>query len=122
MCKVIWCDRPVTNPHHAAKYCEVHAQYKIYGKNAPVRPWLHYKVERIVAGNLTCEECGDDLRDKYPSTSLKILSALLDVDHINSDIKHTPEGEQPSNYQLLCKGCHIHKSYVEGDFVSKVYR
>jgi hypothetical protein len=43
----------------------------------------------------------------------------MDVDHINSSIKGTPEGEQPSNYQLLCKMCHIIKSYDEGDYVNK---
>ena len=47
---------------------------------------------------------------------------MLDVDHINSDIKHTPEGEQPNNYQLNCKHCHIVKSHMEGDYVAKIYR
>lgn len=122
MCRVNWCNRPVTNPHHLATYCDVHAQYKIYGPNASVRPWLHYKVEKVVAGELACEICGYDPREYFPERPLKELSTLLDVDHINSDIKHTPEGEQPSNYQLVCKQCHILKSYDEGDFVSKVYR
>ena len=45
----------------------------------------------------------------------------MDVDHINPSIKGTPEGEQPSNYQLLCKMCHIIKSYSEGDYKPKKY-
>ena len=52
----------------------------------------------------------------------EITSTLLDVDHINSYIKHTEEGEQPSNYQLVCKQCHILKSYDEKDFIRKDYR
>ena len=122
MCHVKWCNRPVTSQHHFARYCDVHAQYKIYGPNAPVRPWLHYKVEKVVAGDLVCEECGYDPREYFPDRPLKELSTLLDVDHINSDIKHTEEGEQPSNYQLVCKQCHILKSYDEKDFIRKDYR
>jgi len=53
---------------------------------------------------------------------LKELSGLFDVDHICSDIKHTVEGEQPSNYQLVCKHCHILKSYDAGDFIPKKYK
>ena len=47
---------------------------------------------------------------------------MLDVDHVDSNIKRTLEGEQPSNYQLNCKHCHIVKSHLEGDYVAKKYR
>lgn len=122
MCKVTWCSTPIEEgAHFATKYCKVHRQYKVYGKNAPVRPWLFYKTERVVSGNLKCESCGYDPTQFY-TRDLKELSGLFDVDHINSNIKHTDEGEQPSNYQLVCKHCHILKSYDEGDFVRKDFR
>ena len=122
MCKVSWCDNPIEEgAHFARKYCSVHTQYQEYGKNAPSRPWLFYKTEKVVAGDLKCECCGYDPTEFY-SRNLKELSGLFDVDHINSNIKHTLEGEQPSNYQLVCKHCHILKSYDEGDFVRKDYR
>ena len=58
----------------------------------------------------------------YKNTNLKAILTAMDVDHIDSAIKGTPEGEQPNNYQLLCKMCHIIKSYDEGDYVNKKYK
>jgi hypothetical protein len=81
-----------------------------------------YKVEKILDDALQCEQCGYDASLYHKDRPLKQLAGLFDVDHINSDIKYTPEGEQPPNYQLLCKQCHILKSYDEGDFVSKSNR
>jgi len=122
MCKVSWCNNSIEEgAHYSRKYCSIHTQYKLYGKNASSRPWLFYKTEKVVAGDLKCEGCGYDPTEFY-SRTLKELSGLFDVDHINSNIKHTLEGEQPSNYQLVCKHCHILKSYDEGDFVRKDYR
>ena len=78
-----------------------------------------YKVEKILDNQLQCEGCGYDAQTFFPNRPINELAGLFDVDHIISDIKYTPEGEQPSNYQLLCKQCHILKSYDEGDFISK---
>ena len=120
-CGVEWCNNETEfyNKSQQYKYCSDHIQYKKYAANAPLRPWLMYKVEKILADDLKCEKCGYDAEHFHPDRPLKQLSGLFDVDHIISDIKHTPEGENPSNYQLLCKQCHILKSYDEGDFVSK---
>jgi 5-methylcytosine-specific restriction endonuclease McrA len=124
MCKVNWCiNEPLKYKNGAPKaYCGVHMQYKQYAANAPVRPWLMYKVEKVVKDNLKCEHCGFEPYATYPNEDKKRLISLMDVDHINPQIKHTPEGEQPSNYQLLCKHCHILKSHEEGDFKAKKYR
>ena len=46
----------------------------------------------------------------------------MDVDHINPKTKDTLEGEQPSNYQLICKYCHLFKSIDEGDFINKKHK
>ena len=78
-----------------------------------------YKVEKVVNNELKCEGCGYDAKTYFPDRPLKQMAGLYDVDHIISDIKHTFYGEQPENYQLLCKQCHILKSYDEGDFISK---
>ena len=121
MCKVTWCEtEPLKYLNGNSKaYCATHVQYKQYASNAPSRPWLMYKVEKVVANKLQCEKCGYDAKVFHPNRPTNELAGLFDVDHIISDIKHTPEGEQPSNYQLLCKQCHILKSYDEGDFISK---
>jgi len=121
MCKVSWCDnedrfylngKPKT-------YCSLH--HKRPG-NANSRPWLFYKAERIAMGKLECEHCGDNYTEKYPNIDVNILSSVMDVDHIDSKLKGTPEGEQPSNYQLLCKTCHAIKSHKEGDYKNNKYK
>ena len=123
ICKVSWCSSVVDkDEHHATCYCTVHKQFRRYGSNAPTRPWLFYKVERVANGELKCECCGYDPKESYPDRDLKTLTALLDVDHIDSNLKGTEEGEQPSNYQLLCKHCHILKSIDEGDYLRKIDR
>ena len=121
MCKVNWCNEKTEfyNASQQYKYCPTHIQYKKYASNAPSRPHLMYKVEKILDGELRCECCGYDAQKFHPNRPVKQLAGLFDVDHIISDIKHTLKGEQPSNYQLLCKQCHILKSYDSGDFISK---
>jgi 5-methylcytosine-specific restriction endonuclease McrA len=124
MCKVSWCNNETEfyNKKQRYVYCPTHIQYKKYATNAPVRPWLMYKVEKVVKGEFKCEHCRFEPYKTYPNVDKKRLTSLMDVDHINPQIKHTPEGEQPSNYQLLCKHCHILKSHEEGDFKAKKYR
>jgi len=123
MCKVTWCDTPIEEGLNGnIRYCSVHREYKKYGRNASSRPWLFYKTERVVKGNLKCESCGYDPILFYPDRPMNELSGLFDVDHINSDIKHTVEGEQPSNYQSICKNCHALKSYDNGDYTRKDFR
>ena len=119
-CKVSWCNEP--KAFNANAFCNTHQQYEKYCINASHRHWLMYKVEMFVKGEHQCESCGFDPVILYPDLHTKGQSSMLDVDHINSDIKHTPEGEQPSNYQLNCKHCHIVKSHLEGDYVAKKYR
>jgi hypothetical protein len=81
-----------------------------------------YKVEKWTIGEHQCESCGFDPVIAYPNLHTKGQSSMMDVDHINSDIKHSIEGEHPDNYQLNCKHCHIVKSHEEGDYVAKKYR
>ena len=121
MCKVSWCnkeDRFYKNGNPKT-YCSLHHNRP---GNANSRPWLFYKTELIAKGKLECEHCGDNYFEKYPNIDIKILSSVMDVDHINSLIKGTPEGEHPSNYQLLCKTCHAIKSHKEGDYKSNKYK
>ena len=120
-CKVSWCNKETEfyNASQQYKYCPTHIQYKKYASNAPSRPHLMYKVEKLLADELRCECCGYNAKKFHPNRPIKQLAGLFDVDHIISDTKHTLEGEQPSNYQLLCKQCHILKSYDSGDFISK---
>lgn len=124
MCKVSWCNNKTEfyNKSQKYNYCDIHNQYKDWVRNAPSRPWLMYKLEKILEGNIACECCGVDKRKQFPNKPLKQLITLLDVDHINPKIKGTLEGEQPSNYQLVCKDCHIFKSHDEGDYISKKYK
>lgn len=120
MCKVTWCKTPIKETAHwATVYCDIHQQYKKYARNASSRPWLMYKVEKILNGTLQCEHCNVDPQIQYPEIDIKILAGLFDVDHIDPSIKGTLKGEQPENYQLLCKNCHAIKSYIEGDFINK---
>ena len=124
MCKVTWCEKePLKYLNGNSKaYCADHVQYKQYATNAPSRPWLMYKVEKILAEDLVCEHCGLDMVKQYGQENFKSIITAMDVDHINPSIKGTLEGEQPSNYQLLCKMCHVIKSHKEGDFIAKKYR
>jgi hypothetical protein len=119
-CKVPWCNEP--KAFNAKAFCEVHNQYKTISTAAQHRYWLMYKVEKVVANEFQCEHCGFEPYKAYPNVDKKRLASLMDVDHIDPQIKGTPEGEQPSNYQLLCKHCHILKSHEEGDFKAKKYR
>jgi len=121
MCKVTWCNEKTHfyNKSQQYVYCPTHIQYKRYAANAPTRPWLMYKVEKIVDNTLICECCGFNPITSYPNEKVKILASLMDVDHKNSDIKGTLSGEHPTNYQLLCKHCHILKSHYEGDYINK---
>ena len=124
MCKVTWCNKEALkylngNPK---AYCSDHIQYKQYASNASTRPWLMYKVEKILANNLICEHCGLDMIKQYGEENFKSIITAMDVDHIDPSIKGTPEGEQPNNYQLLCKMCHVIKSHKEGDYIAKKYR
>jgi 5-methylcytosine-specific restriction endonuclease McrA len=123
-CRVSWCNNKTTlsDKHRHSIYCSTHIQYKKYAANAPSRPWLMYKVEKVVNNSLICEHCGLDMVKHYKDANLKAIITAMDVDHINPAIKGTPEGEQSSNYQLLCKMCHIIKSYDEGDYKPKKYK
>jgi hypothetical protein len=117
-CKVDWCESPIKSKKH--KYCEVHSQYKDIASHATSRPWLMYKVEKVVSNQLICESCGLDLVKEYPDKPVKALFAAVDVDHQLP--KHMGGVENPTNYKLLCKVCHVVKSYQEGDFLNKKYR
>ena len=124
MCKDTWSEKePLKYMNGNPKaYCAYHVQYKQYASNAPSRPWLMYKVEKILAEDLVCEHCGLDMVKQYGQENFKSIITAMDVDHINPSIKGTLEGEQPNNYQLLCKMCHVIKSHKEGDFIAKKYR
>ena len=124
MCKVTWCENEDKFFKNGNKmtYCSLHSQYKEWVSNAPTRPWLMYKLEKILNEDTQCEKCGDDLKKRFPDRSLRDIIQGMDVDHINSDIKGTLEGEQPSNYQLICKYCHLWKSIDEKDFINKKCR
>ncbi len=119
-CKVSWCNEP--KALDAKAFCDTHQQYKQYAINATVRPWLMYKVEKVLSKDLICEKCGIDKIKQHPTKLLKQIGSFFDVDHINPEIKGTYEGEQPSNYQLLCTDCHKYKSHEEGDYKAKKYR
>ncbi len=121
MCKVTWCKNEAEKYKNGKSktYCSIHTQYSKLASNASSRPWLFYKVEKIVMGELKCEKCGFSPTQHYPNLNIRIASSLMDVDHKNPLTKGTLEGEQPSNYQLLCKHCHIIKSHEEGDFIPK---
>ena len=124
MCNVTWCNKesPKYKNGNPKAYCTDHVQYKQYASNAPSRPWLMYKVEKILAEDLICEHCGLDMIKQYGEENFKSIITAMDVDHIDPSIKGTLEGEQPSNYQLLCKMCHVIKSHKEGDYIAKKYR
>ena len=120
MCKVSWCnkeDRFFKNGKPKA-LCSIHIQYEDWVTNARTRPWLMYKLEKILSDDLCCEGCGIDKQKQHPTRPLRQIISLFDVDHINPPLKGTLEGEQPSNYQLLCNDCHKFKSHDEGDFIA----
>ena len=50
MCKVSWCNNETKQGKNGQylTYCDIHIQYKQYAANAPVRPWLMYKVEKVI--------------------------------------------------------------------------
>jgi len=123
-CGVTWCNEETEfyNKSQKYKFCPTHNEYKEWVRNAPSRPWLMYKLEKILEGNIACESCGIDKREQFPDKPLKQIITLLDVDHIDPSIKGTPEGEHPDNYQLVCKDCHIFKSHDEGDYINKKYK
>jgi len=125
MCEVSWCniETEFYNKSQKYKFCSTHNKYKEWVRNAPSRPWLMYKLEKILKGEGTiCEICKDDLQKRFPNRTLKDIIQGMDVDHINPKIKGTLEGEQPSNYQLICKYCHLFKSIDEGDFINKKHK
>ncbi len=124
MCDVKWCrgERRYYNNGREKKYCSLHSQYGKWVKNAPHRPWLMYKLEKILSGELYCENCGWDPVISYPDREERVVCSLLDVDHIDPTKKGTDEGEMPDNYLLVCKHCHILKSHDGGDFIPKKYR
>ena len=125
MCEVSWCDIETKfyNKFQRYKFCPTHNEYKKWVRNAHSRPWLMYKLEKILddKGSI-CERCGDDLCKRFPDRTLRDIIQGMDVDHINPKTKGTLEGEQPSNYQLICKYCHLFKSIDEGDFINKKHR
>ena len=126
MCRISWCDdysRKWLNGKPKA-LCETHEQYKKYCSAAVGfnKEYLMYKVERFARGEHQCEICGFDPVKSYPNLHSKGQSGMLDIDHINSNIKGTVKGELPPNLQLICKHCHIEKSHREKDYTRKDYR
>jgi hypothetical protein len=118
-CRVTWCNNLRKK---RSQVCEKHSQYKNICRAAIRldRPHLMYKVEKWLEGKHQCERCGFDPTISYPNLDLLGQSSMLDVDHIDSNLKYIEE--DPTNYQLLCKHCHIVKSREEGDCVSKINR
>ena len=132
MCKVSWCDNEdrFYKNGNPKTYCSLHNDRP---GNAPSRPWLFYKAERIAIGKLECEKCGDNLQKRYSDRTLKDVMKGMDVDHITKptewDIKNNPwynvetkKIEHPDNYQLICKYCHLFKSIDNKDFTNKKYK
>ncbi len=119
MCETVeWCNRVDRFYSHGLPrpQCSIHIQYKDWVSNATTRPWLMYKLERILDDKLYCEMCGFDPFKAYPDRDKRQLVSLLDVDHIDPSIKYSHKGEQPSNYQLVCKHCHVLKSHDNDDY------
>lgn len=117
MCdKVTWCTD--TNQHYGR--CVRHS-IKVGGQVSD-RPWNYYKRERLFDGETQCDHCSIDYFKLHPKRKLRIVASLYHVDHIESSKKGTPEGEQPSNYQLLCSACHTLKSHDEKDYHAKKIR
>ena len=67
MCQVSWCNKETEfyNKSQRYKFCSTHRKYKEWVRNAPSRPWLMYKLEKILKGEGTiCEICKDDLQKR----------------------------------------------------------
>lgn len=124
MCNVTWCDKKdrFYKNGNEKPLCSIHSQYKDWVSNATIRPWLMYKLEKILDDKLYCEKCGFNPVELYSNRPKRQLVSLLDVDHIDPSIKGLLKGEQPFNYQLVCKHCHILKSHDDGDFIAKKYK
>ena len=120
-CRVNWCNKPIKA---RSLVCELHSQYKTICRAAirPDRPHLMYKVKKWLKGKHQCEMCGFDPVISYPNLDLLGQSSMMDVDHIDSNLKGIRENETPNNYQLLCKHCHIVKSRKDGDCIAKINR
>ena len=120
-CRVHWCNKP---PKARSLVCELHSQYKLICRAAirPDRPHLMYKGEKWLKGELQCEMCNFDPTINYPELDILGQSSMLDVDHIDSNLKGIRKNETPDNYQLLCKHCHIVKSRRDGDCIAKINR
>ena len=120
-CRVHWCNKP---SKARSLVCELHSQYKTICRAAirPDRPHLMYKVEKWLKGEHQCEMCNFDPTINYPELDVLGQSSMLDVDHIDSNLKGIKENETPDNYQLLCKHCHIVKSRRDGDCIAKINR
>ena len=120
-CRVHWCNKP---SKARSLVCELHSQYKTICRAAirPDRPHLMYKVEKCLKGEHQCEMCNFDPTVSYPELDVLGQSSMLDVDHIDSNLKGIRENETPDNYQLLCKHCHIVKSRRDGDCIAKINR
>ena len=126
MCGIKWCnveDRYWKNGNPKS-LCSVHIQYREYCQGASASTEIHkmYKVEKFVKGRGQCESCGFDPIVSYPNLPTLAQTSMLDVDHIDSNKKHFKEHENPSNYQLLCKHCHIEKGHIAGDNIRKDLR
>ena len=120
-CRVHWCNKP---PKARSLVYELHSQYKLICRAAirPDRPHLMYKVEKWLKGEHQCEMCNFDPTINYPELDILGQSSMLDVDHIDSNLKGIRKNETPDNYQLLCKHCHIVKSRRDGDCIAKINR
>lgn len=126
MCRVSWCNREdrFWKSGKPKSLCSVHIQYKNFCSAAAnrLKEYLMYKVEKFALGKGQCEKCGFDPIKAYPNLHSKGQTSMLDVDHIISDHKFITEYENPNNFQLLCKHCHIEKGQLEGDNIRKDYR
>ena len=85
-CKVTWCNKETEFYNRTQKhsYCKTHYNYKKYASNAASRPWLMYKVEKILDDALECEQCGYDAKTYFPDRPTNELAGLFDVDHIHA--------------------------------------
>ena len=83
-CKVTWCNEETEfyNRTQRRSYCKKHYHYKKYAANAAGRPWLMYKLEKILEGKGSiCEKCGDDLCKRFPDRILKDIIQFYCVNY-----------------------------------------